>query len=90
MNSVVEQGNLVRWAPPTENIRRSVPLRDSHPGVAVSVSPRHVLVDWVNRRDSLAQQSAFAPDWLVVISEEEFEELSRRVSELDAEESGTR
>ena len=86
----VEQGDLVRWAPPTESIRRSVPLRDDHPGVAVSVSPRHVLVDWVDRRDSLAQQSAFAPEWLVVIGEKEFDQLSRRIPELDAEEGAPR
>jgi|SRR3979490_3021233 hypothetical protein len=88
MSDSVEEGQLVKWAPPTEDIRAAVPLRPDHPGIVVSVGPRHVLVNWARRRHTSAEQGTFEPEWLTVIDRTEFDELVRRVHDLDVSEGG--
>jgi hypothetical protein len=50
MSDRIEVGLLVKWTPTSDIVRRSVPLHPDHPGIVVSIGPRHVLVDWVGRR----------------------------------------
>lgn len=88
MGAQVEVGLLVKWTPGSEIVRRSVPLRPDHPGIVVGVGPRHVLVDWLRRRHTLAEQSAFDAEWLTPIDRPEFERLARRVHEMDVAEGG--
>lgn len=82
------EGVLVKWAPPRESLRNAVPLRRDHPGMVISVGPRHVLVDWVRRRHTLAEQGVFESEWLTVIDRAEFDELAQQVHELDLAEGG--
>lgn len=88
MSDRVEVGLLVKWAPSSETVRKSVPLRPDHPGIVVDVGPRHVLVDWFRRRHTLAEQSVFESRWLAVIDRDEFERLARHVHDLDVAEGG--
>jgi hypothetical protein len=82
------EGVLVKWSPPRESLRSAVPLRRDHPGVVISVGPRHVLVDWVRRRHTLAEQSVFESEWLTVIDRAEFDELAEIVQEMDVADGG--
>jgi hypothetical protein len=84
----IEVGLLVKWTPTSETVRKSVPLRPDHPGIVVDVGPRHVLVDWVRRRHTLAEQSTFESEWLTLIDRTEFDRLAQRVQELDVGEGG--
>jgi hypothetical protein len=88
MLRTVSEGLLVKWTPDSEIVRKSVPLRLDHPGVVVDVGPRHVLVDWFRRRHTLAEQSAFEPEWLTLIDRAEFELLAQHVQDLDVADGG--
>jgi hypothetical protein len=88
MTEHLVEGTLVKWAPPRERLRKAVPLRPEHPGMVISVGPRHILVTWVRRRHTLAEQSVFEPEWLTVIDRAEFDRLTQWVHELDVAEGG--
>ncbi|MHA6630922.1 hypothetical protein ACU61A_36245 [Pseudonocardia sichuanensis] len=88
MSDWVEVGVLVKWTPDNEIVRKSVPLRPDHPGIVVGCGPRHILVDWVRRRHTRAEQSVFEADWLTLIDQAEFERLARIVHELDVADGG--
>jgi hypothetical protein len=88
MSDRVEVGLLVKWTPTSETVRKSVPLRPDHPGIVVDVGPRHVLVDWFRRRQTLAEQSAFESEWLTLIDRAEFDRLAQHVHDLDVSEGG--
>ncbi|OZM79651.1 hypothetical protein [Pseudonocardia sp. MH-G8] len=88
MGEQVEVGVLVKWTPDSEIVRKAVPLRPDHPGIVVDVGPRHVLVDWVRRQHTPAEQGVFESEWLTLIDLAEFERLARRVHELDVAEGG--
>ena len=88
MDDQLAEGALVRWTPPRESLRTSVPLRQNHPGMVISVGPRHILVDWVRRQHTLAEQSVFEPEWLTVIERSEFDKLAQEVHVLDVAEGG--
>ncbi|MHA6630912.1 hypothetical protein ACU61A_36195 [Pseudonocardia sichuanensis] len=88
MSERIEVGLLVKWTPDNDIVRKAVPLRPEHPGVVVDVGPRHILVDWVRRRHTRAEQGVFESEWLTLIDLAEFERLARRVHELDVAEGG--
>lgn len=88
MTRYLVEGALVKWTPPREGLRTAVPLRHDHPGMVISVGPRHILVDWVRRRRTLAEESVYESEWLTVIERPEFDQLARQVHELDIAEGG--
>jgi hypothetical protein len=88
MSDRIEVGLLVRWTPTSDIVRRSVPLRPGHPGIVVAGGPRHVLVDWVRRRHTLAEQSVFEAEWLTLIDRVEFDRLAGHVHEQNVAEGG--
>jgi hypothetical protein len=82
------EGTLVRWSPPWKSLEDAVPLRRDHPGMVISVGPRHILVDWVRRQHTMAENSVYEAEWLTVIDRAEFDRLAREVHELDVAEGG--
>lgn len=56
--------------------------------MVISVGPRHILVDWVRRQHTLAEQSVFEPEWLTIIERVEFDRLAQEVHELDVADGG--
>lgn len=76
-------GDKVTWHPPEARLLTFMGLTPEHPGTATYVGPKHVQVEWVSRDGTYVSDGVYAPEFLRVVNEVEYERRREEVLNSD-------